>query len=797
MSCDNSNIYNKSCCPDTPYPSVGHESVPSLIDNLVYALYGEINKTVTGGRVVWDIPCDPAGTTSVLGVTRNAGEGLMCYLVRALNSSSAIYTGTFVGNLVGNASTATSLLGAANTLPYQSALNVTSFLPFGANGQVLGMIGSALGWVSAPAAVTATAIAGGTAGAVLWQQGLNNTQFTAAGIAGQILTSAGTGSPTWQTNFAGNAASASILQTSRSITLAGDVAGTNSFNGSSAITITTTIQPNSVALGTDTTGDYVATIAAGTSGAQTGASGLTIVAPASETTAATLALANSGVTAGVYGSNLQTPVLTVDATGRITSATTVGTLTRPGVSFFPTLAEGGGHIFPEALAFVDTNNFVRTAGSATSGRLGAGYLTAATYSATTIGGSSFLNATFERIANEQVTKLFVSRENIFILTSAGNVYAAGDNGFGQLGDGTAVANRGIFTKCLVSNVSDFAVSAGGTTAVCSCLAVTSSGQLWAWGANVSGQLGLGDNADKTTPVQVTGGAISGKTISKCYTFGSLFGFSYVIDNTGDFYSTGYNGPASGGGLLGDGTNTARNTFFKIPTLKADAIFASSNTASNTAACVWALRNGNLWATGENTGGQLGIGTTSDQTTFQSLSGISNVATLSACSSQSTTAPSVVALLTDGTLRTWGNGSEGALGTGGVASATSPQTLSSVAGLTFAKVQMAGSGTGGANLFALTRANSPTNPSSLYACGYTTLAFGDGGSGTNKLTLTKARFPSSAIIDDFCAFGSPALLYVAAKTTANELYTWGQNSAGQLGLNLGGGGTNLPQRSLIQ
>lgn len=62
-------------------------------------------------------------------------------------------------------------------------------------------------------------------------------------------------------DITGNADSATILETARTIALSGDVVGSVSFNGSQDVTITTTIQPNSVVLGTDTTGNYVATLA--------------------------------------------------------------------------------------------------------------------------------------------------------------------------------------------------------------------------------------------------------------------------------------------------------------------------------------------------------------------------------------------------------------------------------------------------------------------------------------------------------------------------------------------------------
>ena len=61
----------------------------------------------------------------------------------------------------------------------------------------------------------------------------------------------------------GNAATASKLQTARAIQLSGDVTGTVNFDGSVDATINTTIAANSVALGGDTTGNYVASITNG------------------------------------------------------------------------------------------------------------------------------------------------------------------------------------------------------------------------------------------------------------------------------------------------------------------------------------------------------------------------------------------------------------------------------------------------------------------------------------------------------------------------------------------------------
>jgi hypothetical protein len=89
MSCGCNNT--STACPEVPYPTISSESVPSLIDNLVYALYGTIEKSVSNGRVVWNIPCDPNNTTEIFDQPRLDGEGLMCYFIRLAND------GTFMG----------------------------------------------------------------------------------------------------------------------------------------------------------------------------------------------------------------------------------------------------------------------------------------------------------------------------------------------------------------------------------------------------------------------------------------------------------------------------------------------------------------------------------------------------------------------------------------------------------------------------------------------------------------------------------------------------------------------------
>ena len=65
-------------------------------------------------------------------------------------------------------------------------------------------------------------------------------------------------------NVTGNASTATTLETSRIIELTGDVTGSVSFNGSANATINATVAANSIALGTDTTGNYVSDVLVGT-----------------------------------------------------------------------------------------------------------------------------------------------------------------------------------------------------------------------------------------------------------------------------------------------------------------------------------------------------------------------------------------------------------------------------------------------------------------------------------------------------------------------------------------------------
>lgn len=74
-------------------------------------------------------------------------------------------------------------------------------------------------------------------------------------------------------DLTGNADTATSLETARTIALIGDVSGSASFDGTSDINISVSVEPDSVALGTDTTGNYVESITGTTNEIEVSGSG--------------------------------------------------------------------------------------------------------------------------------------------------------------------------------------------------------------------------------------------------------------------------------------------------------------------------------------------------------------------------------------------------------------------------------------------------------------------------------------------------------------------------------------------
>jgi hypothetical protein len=158
--------------------------------------------------------------------------------------------------------------------------------------------------------------------------------------------------------LSGNSTTATALATGRTIGMTGDVVWTSaSFDGSGNVTGTATIQANSVALGTDTTGNYVAVGAVsgtGLSGSSSSEGGTFTV-----TSNATNANTASAIVARDGSGNFAAGTITAALTGNASTATTLQTArTIGGVSF-----NGAANI---NLPGVNTTGNQNTSGSSAS-----------------------------------------------------------------------------------------------------------------------------------------------------------------------------------------------------------------------------------------------------------------------------------------------------------------------------------------------------------------------------------------------------------------------------------------------
>jgi alpha-tubulin suppressor-like RCC1 family protein len=99
-------------------------------------------------------------------------------------------------------------------------------------------------------------------------------------------------------------------------------------------------------------------------------------------------------------------------------------------------------------------------------------------------------------AGTRVTGIAAGAADSFAVTSDGRVFGWGDNGFGQLGDGSTTSSTVPVPVALPAGTQVSGVAAGDLHTV----ALTSDDRALAWGYNAWGQLGDGSTADSSVPV---------------------------------------------------------------------------------------------------------------------------------------------------------------------------------------------------------------------------------------------------------------------------------------------------------
>jgi len=110
------------------------------------------------------------------------------------------------------------------------------------------------------------------------------------------------------------------------------------------------------------------------------------------------------------------------------------------------------------------------------------------------------------------------------------VWTWGNNGNGQLGDGTTTDSATPVEVSGINAPSITAISAGGRFS----MVLGSDGSVWGWGENSSGELGNGTETTQLRPVEILVGAVTGISAGQSHALVLLRGGSVLAWGTGQF-----------------------------------------------------------------------------------------------------------------------------------------------------------------------------------------------------------------------------------------------------------------------
>jgi alpha-tubulin suppressor-like RCC1 family protein len=166
-----------------------------------------------------------------------------------------------------------------------------------------------------------------------------------------------------------------------------------------------------------------------------------------------------------------------------------------------------------------------------------------------------------------VTALVSGFANVGALLSDGTYYDWGWNGGGQVGIGTTGGSQLEPIQVTLPATVTQVVQGGNGLSDGQSTVLLSNGTVYAWGTNADGQLGTGNLTSKSSPVQIS--PPSGVTYEALASSGDT---SYAVSTTGDVYSWGGNHS----GQLGNGTKTNTKLPGKVLSGATSLISATSN-----------------------------------------------------------------------------------------------------------------------------------------------------------------------------------------------------------------------------
>jgi len=332
--------------------------------------------------------------------------------------------------------------------------------------------------------------------------------------------------------------------------------------------------------------------------------------------------------------------------------------------------------------------------------------------------------------------------HVMALKTTGTIYAWGHNYSGELGIGVSSReqNRSAPTPiATLNNVTQIATGESHSAVI------KTDETLWTWGQGRFYELGNDSTAEQTSPAMVGLETNWSKVIAGNY-------HNLALKTDGTLWAWGFNGS----GQLGDGSTTKSPTPVQIGT---ETIWFGISAGYSHSLAV--KTNGTLWAWGSNGSGQLGIGNTIRSDSPIQVGTETKWTQVVAGSSHS------LALKNDGTIWAWGRNSSGQLGNGTTTISTSPVQV----GTGIAWTQIAA---GENHSLALQKIG---NDTTLWTWGSN--QYGQIGNGTSGFSNDKSnptQIGSGTIWTQVSAGRSHSL----ARKADGTLWSWGQNISGQLG-----------------
>lgn len=235
-----------------------------------------------------------------------------------------------------------------------------------------------------------------------------------------------------------------------------------------------------------------------------------------------------------------------------------------------------------------------------------------------------------------------------VLSTNGSLYAIGMQKNGEFGDGGIIGSlAGDLSGHIprkIENGTWKALATGNSHT----LGVKTDNTLWAWGLNSSGQLGINDSINRSSPVQV----MSGKSFT-AISAGAL-GWSHVLDQNGLLWGFG----AIAGGSLGISSTLGNRS----QAIQVGERWSSISSGQSHTTVIDS--EGGLWVWGLNSDGRLGTNDTINRAGYTKIGNSSW--TMVAAGVTST-----YGITTDGRLWAWGANALGHLGLGDTINRSSP------------------------------------------------------------------------------------------------------------------------------